>query len=483
VTGHYSDLADAGFSAGFPDDATIKALRDELVFQRAVQAYLWSLPAINIWAMKEASEAQFGAGYNVLPTWKDRIDAKTLVTTPNFDVVYAMAYLDLSEYGPLVVEAPAGVQGMFDDFWQRPIVGPTIDGKTWKGDVGLAGPDAGKGGAFVLLPPGYDGPEPDGPFVYRSRTHNVFLFWRAFFQDPHDLAPAVGRIEDTVIYPLSGKSDALPMEFPNASGVPCDMLFPADGTYFEMLDRFIQAEAVDPDDLDLRGFLHTIGIEKGSTFAPSDADLELLDQAARIAFKMSKVTITSLLPLEPGGTYYPGLAWINTFAGENTEFQSSGTFTNLEQRTGFFTSAYSDSPGMVENIIDRGAKYPATMKDANGDWLNGGKSYVLHLPPDVPAGLFWSVAIYDNVTASGLDNGQPFPSINAMDKPAVNPDGSHDIHFGPHKPEGVDVSTWLRTVPGKGYFVILRLYGPGKAFFDQTWTPGEMQPAAAHPSH
>jgi hypothetical protein len=474
--GHYDDLADSKFETGFPTRETSISLRNELVFQRAVQSYLWSLPAINIWAMKEGSESTFGAGYNVLPIWQNRIDAKTLVTTPNFDVVYAMGYLDLDKYGPLVVAAPAGVQGIFDDFWQRPIVGPTIEGHTWKGDVGLAGPDAGSGATYVLLPPRYSGPEPAEGYIYRSRTNNVFLFWRAFFADPADLSPAVNRIESTVIYPLGQKDGALPMQFPRASGVECNMLFPQDGTYFEMLDRFIQSEAVDPYDLDLRGFLHTLGIEKGKAFDPTPDDRELLDKAARTAFKMSKVTVTSLLALEPGGTYYPNQPWVNTFAGENTEFQSSGTFTNLEQRGAFFTAAYSNSPGMVVNIVDKGAKYPATMKDSEGNWLDGGNSYSLHLPPDLPAALFWSVALYDSVTASGLDNGQPFPSVNTMDKPTINPDGSHDIYFGPTKPNAADETNWLRTLPGKGYFVILRLYGPGKPFFDQTWTPGDLEP-------
>lgn len=184
----YEELANQPFEKGFPTEATARSLIDELVFQRAVQSYLWALPAINIWSMKEASEKQFGAGYNILPTWKKRINAKTLVTTPNSDLVYAMSYLDLAKYGPLVVEAPPGVQGMFDDFFQRPIVGPTIDGRTWRGDVGLAGPDKGKGGTYVLLPPDYKGPEPTEGFVYRSRTNNVFLFWRTFFKDPKDLS-------------------------------------------------------------------------------------------------------------------------------------------------------------------------------------------------------------------------------------------------------------------------------------------------------
>ncbi|MGW4529632.1 DUF1254 domain-containing protein [Nocardia sp. NPDC004340] len=472
----YDDLADSRFEDGFPTPDTVGVLRDELLFQRAVQAYLWALPAINIWAMKEASDRRFGGGYHILPVWQDRIDAKTLVTTPNFDVVYAMGYLDLAAHGPLVIEAPPGVQGILDDFWQRPILGPIIDGHQHKGDVGLVGPDGGEGGRYVLLSPGYTGDEPDSGFVYRSRTDNVFLFWRSFFDDPTDLSATVARIKATVIYPLGSENSAVPMEFPHASGVELDMLFPRDGSYFDMLDRFIQAEAVDPADLDMRGFLHTLGIEKGGAFTPTPHQRELLDKAARTAFALSKVAITDLLPNEPGGTYFPNRPWLNVFAGENTEFQSSGTFTNLEQRAGYFTSAYSDSPAMVVNLVDKGAKYPVTMRDTNGDRLDGARHYTLTLPADIPAKLFWSVALYDPVTASGLDNGQRFPSINTMDKPATNPDGSHTIGFGPDKPVGIGEKNWLRTVPGKGFFVIVRLYGPGKTFYDQTWTPGDLEP-------
>lgn len=473
ISSRHEALANLPFERGFPARETIRTLKEELIFQRAVQAYLWALPAVNVWAMKEGSEKQFGAGYNVLPVWKKRMDAKTLVTTPNSDVLYAMGYLDLKKDGPLVVEAPAGVQGMFDDFFQRPIDGPVVGGVKWRGDVGLAGPDKGKGGTFILLPPDYKGPTPTGGYVYRSRTYNVFLFWRAFFKDPKDLSGAVATMEKTRIYPLGKKASALPMKFPDGSGVPVNMLFPQDGAYFDMLSRFIEAEFVDVADMDMRGFLHTIGMEKGKPFAPDGERRKLLDAAARTAFKMSKVAINELLPLEPGGLYYPDRQWVNTFAGENTEFQSSGSYTNLEQRVAFFTSAYSDSPGMVMNFIDRGAKYPATSKDADGEFLDGGKAYRLRLPPNPPVKLFWSVTLYDGLTASGLDNGQPFPSLNAMDKPVRNADGSTDIYFGPKTPgEG---KNWMRTVPEKGYFVILRLYGPTKPFFDKTWKPGDIE--------
>ena len=472
-TPRYEELSKLPFNQGFPSKEASLTLSDELVFQRAVQAYLWSLPAVNIWAMKEGSEKIFGAGYNVLPTWTKRITAKTLVTTPNSDVVYAMSYLDLKADGPLVVEAPQGVQGMFDDFFQRPIVGPTIDGRTWAGDVGLAGPDKGKGGTYVLLPPDYKGEEPKDGFVYRSRTYNVFLFWRSFFSDPRDLTETNAHIKATLIYPLGEKGQAKPMQFPDASGVPANLLFPEDGSYFDILARLIAAEYVDPADMDMRGFLHTIGIEKGRPFQPDPARNVLLDRAARTAFKMSKVVLTDLLGNEPGGKYYPDRQWLNVFAGENTSFQGSGSFTNLEQRAAFFTAAYSDSPGMVVNMVNAGAKYPVTARDADGDFLDGAKPYKLNLPADVPAANFWSATVYDGLTASGLDNGQPFPSLNSMDKPEQSGDGSTDIYFGPTAPPGKD-KNWLKTVPGKGYFVIFRLYSPKQEFFDQSWKPGDL---------
>lgn len=213
-----------------PTVETAKLLKDELLFQRAAQTYLWALPLINTLGMKVGSEKTFGAGYNVLPIWKKRLDAKTLVTTPNSDVIYAMSYLDLGKDGPMVFEAPPELQGILLDFWQRPIPGPTIDGQAFFGDIGLPGPDRGAGGKFLILPPGYDKPVPDGYFVYRSGTNNVFVFLRSFYEDPKNLTPAVARVEKTKIYPLGGHEHAKPMQYPDASGVPaserCDGVRP-----------------------------------------------------------------------------------------------------------------------------------------------------------------------------------------------------------------------------------------------------------------
>ena len=156
---HFDNLANLPFADGRPTQESAQTLRDELLFERATQTYLWALPVINMLGMQVGSEKTFGAGYNVLPIWKKRLDAKTLVTTPNSDVLYAMSYVDLGKDGPLVMDAPPGLQGIFDDYWQRPI---PADGGKFFGDIGLAGPDGGKGGKFLLLPPGYKGTVPEG---------------------------------------------------------------------------------------------------------------------------------------------------------------------------------------------------------------------------------------------------------------------------------------------------------------------------------
>jgi len=117
----WDELANLPFPGNYPAKQSSQVLLDELMFQRAVQVFLWALPAVSMYGMKEGSEKVFGKGYNVLPIWKQHLNAKTLLTTPNSDVIYALSYLDLKEDGPLVMEVPPKLQGLLDDFWQRPL--------------------------------------------------------------------------------------------------------------------------------------------------------------------------------------------------------------------------------------------------------------------------------------------------------------------------------------------------------------------------
>jgi hypothetical protein len=112
--------------------------------------------------------------------------------------------------------------------------------------------------------------------------------------------------------------------------------------------------------------------------------------------------------------------------------------------------------------------------DSEGTPLSGGSNYHLKLPRNIPASNFWSVTLYEAENASGLENGQPFPSLGLRDKPAQNPDGSTELYLGPTAVAGKE-GNWLRTVPGKGYFAILRLYGPTEAAINKSWKPGDIE--------
>lgn len=483
-TNRFEELGNLPFVTDYPTGETAQRLNDELLFERGVQSYLWSLPVINMWGMKQGSEAAFGAGYNVLPVWKERLNAKTLVTTPNSDVIYAMGYVDLGKDGPLVIEVPPELQGILDDFWQRPVVGPTIGGHIFAGDVGFAGPDRGKGGKYLLLPPGYKGTVPaTGYFVYRPLTNNVFVFWRAFFSDPTKLAEPVKLIEATRIYPLGKEGSAKAMQFPDASKGPVNMLFPSDGSYFQMLSRFIDSDVVDPVNVDWRGMLAGIGIVKGQPFKPDEHTTAILDNAAKTAFKMSKVLAFNVFPDKPESLIYKDRHWCNPILGgyskeggeTDIEFLwRTGSFRDLDARVNYFTNYYAISPGMISKVPGKGAAYLIGFQDSAGQLYSGDKLYRLHLPPEVPAANFWSLTLYDALTASGLDNGQPFPSLGSRDQPIADADGSFDLYVGPTAPPGKE-KNWLRSVPGKGYFVILRLYGQTEPFFNQTWRPGDME--------
>jgi hypothetical protein len=167
-------------------------------------------------------------------------------------------------------------------------------------------------------------------------------------------------------------------------------------------------------------------------------------------------------PSNPGGPF--DLSWT----------RKSGGYLDLDARIWFFTNYYSVSPGMISQIPGKGAKYMVGFTDSSGAPLVGDNNYRINLPPNIPAANFWSVTLYEAENASGLANGQPFPSLGSRDRPVPNADGSTDIYLGPRAPAGKEAN-WLSTVPGKGYFAILRLYGPTEAAINKSWKPGDIE--------
>ncbi len=479
----FDKIADLPFKDGRPARESAQILRDELLFQRATQTYLWALPLINTLGMQVGSEKAFDAGYNVLPIWKQRLDAKTMVTTPNSDVLYAMSYVDLGKDGPLVMEAPPMLQGILLDYWQRPI---PVDGGKFLGDVGLAGPDGGKGGKFLLLPPGFKEAVPEGYYVSCSGTNSVFIFLRGFFEDPKNLTPAAEHLERVKIYPLNGEAGAKPMKFPDASGVPVNMLPISDGSAFDQLKLLVDRESDGLAGADWLGMMAAIGIVKGRPFTPDAHTREILDLAAKTAYKTSRVI--GFEEVLNGGSLrvYSDRRWVNPIDNvtppsprttlDLTWMNVAGGYRDLDARIWFFTDYYSVSPGMLSKIPGKGAAYMIAFTDGDGEPLAGGTDYRLTLPPNIPAAIFWSVTLYDAENGSGLANGQPFPSLGSRDKPLQRVDGSTELFLGPKAPHGKEAN-WLATVSGKGYFAILRLYGPTEPAIDKSWKPGDIEKA------
>jgi len=442
-----------------------ESLRDELFYQRAIHAYMTMLPALNTIGMRDGSEATFGKGYNVLPIWKDRMDARTWVPTPNADVIYSMSYLDLKETGPLVVAAPRDVIGMFTDFFQRTIT-----------DVGQIGPDRARGGLYLLLPPDYDGEIPQGYFAFKSSTYNVFLFFRTIMakgDNGPDPKPAVALAEQTRIYPLwAPEKDVKPMQFPNGSGQRVNMMYPVDNTYWTKLKAFVDYEPVSAIEPELRGVLASIGIIKGEPFNPTAKEQELLKKAVETAPRM----ILALRQLgRPDGRnlYYTDRQYENVWGGATSEWLQD-SYLDVSQRATYFQVAYSSAPAMVMRTLGAGSKYPVALRDAKGEFLNGSNTYKLHLPPNPPAALFWAVTAYNITDGTMVEASQLLPSINGFNKVATNSDGSIDLWFGPSKPASAPDSNFIQTLSGRNFLVALRLYGTGVEFFDQSWKPDDV---------
>ncbi|WFR73203.1 DUF1214 domain-containing protein [Prescottella defluvii] len=409
-----------------------------------------------------------------------RLKPKTLITTPNSDVIFGLTFADLRVSGPLVIDAPPMLQALLDDFWHRPLAGPVIDGVAYLGDIGLQGPDRGKGGRYLIVPEGYDGDiDHDKYFVYTSRTNGVFIFVRGFFTSVDDLTPGVAAVEGVTVRPLHGDADA--MKFNHISDVSANALFPQDGRYFDALDDFIQSERVDRTDPYMHGVLSALGIRKGGSFAPSNRQRALLDQAARTAWTMSK-TVSSSYDEEEKARWWPDRHWVahvkteyddfmHTLLDEEWRDRATG-HTDVNAKLHMFTNHYSISSGMMSSIVGMGAKYGDAYKDSAGDYLRGENTYEITLPPNPPARLFWSVTVYDAETAAGVDvDGQEYPSLNGMNDLDHNEDGSITLYVGPRPPEGA--RNWLRTTPGRGWFSLFRFYGPKQEFFDQQYKPGD----------
>jgi hypothetical protein len=447
------------FFDGFPDDATVQKVYDNLDSERGVQAFLSGMPGTSLAAMRTGF-AKLGALNNNILIFENRLDSKSLFLTGNTDSVYFSTWLNLKD-GPLVLETPPKVLAFLDDAWFQYVT-----------DIGNAGRDKGQGGKYLVLPPGYTGPVPEGYLVAKSRTYNLWLMGRGFKVNG-DLKPAVDGIKRNLrIYPLSQAANPPATRFINGSGVEVNTVHSNDFGYFEELNEVVQEEPTDALDPERLGLFASIGIEKGKPFAPDERMKKILTDSAALGNATARAILFRTRMKD--AYYYPNSAWLTTFAG-GYEFLLQPGVRNLDARVMFHYYATGITPAMALKMVGIGSQYAAAFVDSTGKPLDGSKTYRIHLPPNIPAKDFWSFVVYDNQTRSMLQTDEQFPGIGSEDKTVVvNPDTSVDVYFGPTAPAGHE-SNWVQTVPGKGWNVLLRLYGPLQPWFDKTWQPGEFE--------
>ena len=447
------------FFDGLPDEATVETVYDNLDFQRGVQAFLTALPAASLSATRTGIRS-FGPDNQTMLITESLMDSHTLILTANTETVYTIGWLD-THGGPLVLEVPPHMLGFIDDFWER-----------YVGDIGNAGPDKGKGGKYLLLPPDYVGDVPEGYFVLRSRTYGNLLGVRAFVVGG-DVRAAADSVKGGLrIYSLAEAAAPPAMHFVDISGAAFNTIHANDVSFFDEVLPVVEEEPLEATDPEIRGLLAAIGIRKGKPFAPDDRMRRILAEAAAVGNATARALVFSTR--NPSAFHYPNSAWQMVWIGNDYQFSPGGVL-DLDARALYFYMGLGISPAMAAKMVGIGSQYAMAYRDAAGQYLDGAKSYRLHLPGPIPAKDFWSILVYDPQTRAMLQTDQQFPSISSQ-KPdiAINPDTSADVYFGPEAPVGKE-SNWIQTIPGKGYFVALRLYGPLEPWFDKSWRPGEIE--------
>ncbi|MGA2255589.1 MAG: DUF1254 domain-containing protein [Thermoguttaceae bacterium] len=438
------------FENGFPSDATVSRLCNEMDFQRACQAYLWGLPAVGFHALHLAQRDTLGVKDGVVCLHVDLQD-KAGMLTPNITTVYAFSFWNLKVQVPLVVDVPAGATaGGVLDIWQRPIT-----------DLGMVGPDKGKGARFLILPPGHAAVKAEGYHVFHSPTYKLWFATRALSADPKE---ARATLEKHQLYSWDKREKPPATKVMSVGGKAWTSAQPVDLKYWSYLAEVLAGEPVEARDGYFMAMLAPLGIEKGKKFSPDDRLKKILTEAAVVGDAMSRTI--AYAKRVPGAEVWPGKRWEYALMVEVN--QQGKNFPQLEERASWFYEAIGNTQAMQGKTLGAGQLYLETNKDKDGGWLDGGKPYHLHVPANVPAKQFWSITLYDNLTRGPVLTDRGSSDLSSRQDLEKNADNSVDLYFGPTKPGGGN-KNWVKTNPGKGWFPYFRFYGPLEAYFDKSW--------------
>ncbi|MEJ5020116.1 DUF1254 domain-containing protein [Ochrobactrum vermis] len=459
-----ADLPGYTFEQGYPTAETSARARDDADFQRAVTAYRFWYPTVSV-------EGIFNGNREAGLKDNEALGAaaagpRQVGFTLNSDTPYGSATLDVSKE-PMVIELPEGAYiGLVNDHNQG-----------WILDMGIPGPDAGKGGKHLIVGPGYTGEIPDGFYVGHSATNKALMAARAL-PVAGDQKKALEALHAIKIYPLSTAREPKLAKVVDTTEMKMDstsLRWEDNIQFWQVLSRVIDEEPVVQKFEPMYGLLSALGIEKGKAFKPDERMKAILERAAREG--RDQMLVSAFDSNRPDRLAWPDRKW--EWAGlvpDSAQFETPAGI-DLEARDRWFAQAIVTSPAMFRRSAGAGSLYWLAARDGTGAYLDGGKTYRLSIPQPVPGNLFWSVTVYDAQTRSEVQTDQDKAALRSLFELKDLKGGEPvNLFFGPEKPSGED-GRWIKTVPGRGWFAYIRIYGPQEPAFDGSWKPGDFEEA------
>ncbi len=427
-------------------------IEERMIFRRAVETAVWAMPLVGTRGFIEATRRDLKGDWNDVIYFSKPMESRHGFLTANNQTPYVVSSINTRE-GPMVLELPAATEevkffGSLVDIWDYPFT-----------DVGPEGADGGKGGKYLLLPPGYDGEIPDGYLLFRPVSYAVYMALRPVFQRGVPLERVIDYVKRVKLYPLDDPEretryiDAYPYEW--------DTLPKYDLRYYRMISDVLNEEPVLERDFVATGMLSAIGIEKGKPFEPDGRTARILEAAIKEAYDYMQWLFENRALVN----YFAGTHWM-TFNIPREQALAGWPFVDntkllIDERAVLYHYAT-----FMPRKLGGGSFYILAIHDSEERPLEGDATYRLRMPPNVPARDFWSILVYSFAT-HGFIKGSPRVGLSSLDDLDVNEDGSVDIYFAPEPPEGKE-RNWIPT--GERFWVVLRLYGPGKEIFEKSWT-------------
>ena len=447
---------------GYPTEKTVRHLREEIDYQRAVQAYIHYLPAVATMQWRNAHFGPLGGGGGDMIVYRTT-EQKLPILAADGTTTLVVGFAELAETdGVLVYEVPPGpTAGAVLDIWQRPV-----------SQTGTAGPDAGKGGRFLIVLKGTEVPEDHGAdVVIAAKTSTIMLATSILTPDPQE---GERMIKAHRIHALGAPPATRIFEAPNRDWSGHQ---PRGLDYWIAVHRILQLNPLEERDMAPLQWLTTLGIEKGGAFEPTALQESILEEAAFVgeAWAMGN----SFLGRAPArhGPDDPDSQWQDVLSVQGPRDPMAGTQMEIDARA---ACAYQAIPATAARPTTAGGDGPrclAAYRDGAGRWLDGAKTYHLVMHPDGPAPVFWSVVLYDNDTRCMIENAQGKTEVNGRQQVVAGEDGAVRLVFAPAKPDGVPAANWIQTNPEKGFFACLRLHAPTTAVFEGSWKVGDIEEA------